>query len=346
MAKRTLLVVFLVVLACALALREGGFVVFDPAGAGAGIRAGESPDGGNPPSARGAALPSLTTFTAGPGELPAAGVPVQPTGGPDRTHRRPSGAIAGSNRPAASPVGSGTPAAPRDVASLDVRRAEARRLLTALYRDLKGREGDPDAIAMWADLIAAGTMTREQAVEHFLDSARSLQTSVPLARLYFASFQRVPDEAGWSHWRDVAASGQSLQTISDAFAASDEFAAIYGGLGDPQFLDLAYRNTLGRSPNPAELAQWQSQLASGGATRGRVLLALSESPEFREAVTNEVNASLLYSGLLGRTADAPGFAAWMRTIEQQRLTRSALISGFLDSPEYRARTATAGSPGR
>lgn len=225
------------------------------------------------------------------------------------------------------------------------RRVEARRFLATLHRDFLGREGDAEALRLWADLIAAGTQTREQAVEHFLDSAANLEGAAPLARLYLATFQRAPDEAGWSHWRSLVASGHSLETISDAFAASDEFASAYGGMNESQFVDLAYRNTLGRAPTPAELAQWQSGLFSGITTRGRVLLALSESSEFRDAVTNEVNASLLYSGLLGRTPDAPGFAAWMRTLEREPLTRSALIARFLDSPEYRARTITAATPG-
>ena len=270
----------------------------------------------------------------------------------DPARQPPSGTVAAAE---ASASGSVTRAAesamprsanpPSSQAEFERRRGEARSFLARLYRDFKGREGSPEVIALWADLIASGAWTREQAVEHFLDSAGHLQFAAPLARLYFATFQRVPDEAGLSHWRSVAASGEPLGAISDAFAASGEFAAMYGSLDDAQFIDRAYRNTLGRPPSPAETTQWQSQLSSGLASRGLVLLALSDSPEFRAAVADEVNAALLYSGMLRRTADAPGFEAWMRSADQEGLTRSAMISRFLDSPEYRQRAASERVPG-
>jgi len=76
-----------------------------------------------------------------------------------------------------------------------------------------------------------------------------------------------------------------------------------------------------------------------------VLLALSDSPEFRAAVADEVNASLQYSGLLRRTADAPGFEVWMRSAEQEGITRSEMISRFPDSPEYSLRAASDRGPG-
>lgn len=231
-------------------------------------------------------------------------------------------------------------------AAFERRRADARLFLAGLYREFLGRAGDETAVALWADLIAAGTLTREQAVEYFLDASPAFQAAAPLARLYLAAFQRAPDEAGWRHWRSLLVSGGSLDAIADAFVASDEFAAIHGRLGDDAFVALAIRNTLGRDPTPAELAHWGSQLASGLLTRGGVLLAMTESPEFRAAVASEVNASLLYSALLGRSADLPGFSAWMRAARERGLTRAAMIAGFLDSPEYRARAATAGSPGR
>ncbi len=210
-----------------------------------------------------------------------------------------------------------TKASPSTLREWELRRADAARFLAALHRDFTGTEGDAEAIALWADLIAAGTLTREQAVEHFLDSAPQLQGAAPLARLYLAFFERVPDEAGWRHWRELFAAGQSLEGIGELFASSAEFAATYGSLDDGGFVDVAFRNTFGRDPSDPERAQWRSRLSAGLASRGQVMLALSESTAFREAVANEVDASLLYSGLLGRTGDAPGLAAWMRTLEEE-----------------------------
>lgn len=311
------------------------------------------PGGGQAPSGEPVSTGTpAATIARTTGEEPAAPVPAAGVGTavpPLAFATTPPAAAAPADLPAGFRLSAPSLASPKSPPSTlrdyEQRREGAARFLAALYRDFTGSEGDAQAIALWADLIAAGTLTREQAVEHFLDSAPQLEGAAPLARLYLAFFQRVPDEAGWRHWRALFAGGRTLEDIGDSFAASREFAARFGGLDDGAFVDFAFRNTLGRDPTSLERAEWRSQLATGLATRGRVMLSLSESPEFREAVANQVDASLLYSGLLGRTGDAPGLAAWMRTMQEQARTRSWMIAGFLDSAEYRARIG-AGEPGK
>lgn len=72
------------------------------------------------------------------------------------------------------------------------------------------------------------------------------------------------------------------------------------------------------------------------------MVALSESEEFREAVRGEVDAVLLYAGLLGRAADSPGFAGWLGFLQDGN-SRQALIRGFLTSAEFRSRVMAAGA---
>jgi hypothetical protein len=345
MSRRPLLVL-LVLGATLLVWRGDGVVPLGHEGAGT-ITAGGALSPGDPMAGteRRASPPSERARTATEPISPDAGNTARPSPPPEARSAGAavvSGAVPPSGHPGQPMPNTASASAP----DFEARRAEARRFLAGLYRDFHGREGEAEVIAMWADLIAAGTLTREQAVEHFLDSAPSLQLAAPLARLYLAAFRRAPDEAGWRHWRSVLDSGRSLDAIGEAFASSEEFATTYGGMDDAHFIDLAYRNTLERPPSAQERAQWESRLASGLGTRGDVLLALSESPEFVRATTHEVSASLLYSGLLGRSADPAGFAAWMQTADREGFTRTAMIAGFLGSTEFQARTRTADFPGR
>lgn len=106
------------------------------------------------------------------------------------------------------------------------------------------------------------------------------EMSHSLYRLYTAYFLREPDKAGWDYWQDVyPADGVSLAVISDAFEDSEEFRLTYGGLSDEEFVDLVYRNVLGRDPDTTGRAHWVEVLGRG-VSRGGVMLSFSESEEY------------------------------------------------------------------
>lgn len=100
-------------------------------------------------------------------------------------------------------------------------------------------------------------------------------------RLYLAYFRRRPDAAGRQYWIGRLLSGTGLGQISAAFAASPEFVGTYGLLDDRGFVELVYRNVLGRAPDAQGLFYWVAQLGSGRLDRGGVMVNFSESPEFK-----------------------------------------------------------------
>ncbi len=102
-------------------------------------------------------------------------------------------------------------------------------------------------------------------------------------RLYWAFFLRQPDAEGALYWAERVDRCDPLGLIADQFAASEEFAARYGALSDPQFVELIYGNVLGRRGEPAGLAYWTGLLTDGTLTRGEVVLNVSLSPEFTSA---------------------------------------------------------------
>jgi hypothetical protein len=171
-----------------------------------------------------------------------------------------------------------------------------------------------------------------------------------IVRLYEAFFQRGPDGAGLDHWAGRYRDGLPLASVADAFARSSEFAATYGSLTDAEFVDLVYRNVLGRDPDPEGRAHWQRQLAAG-SSRGSVMLALSESGEHVARTSTpaptqprrllassafEHRIARIYLGFLGRWPDAAGFDHWvLRALRGTPIT--ALTDAILATPELQAR---------
>lgn len=205
------------------------------------------------------------------------------------------------------------------------------------YRDFLSREGDAGGVAYWRGRLESGATSRDALAASFLESPEFRGRVAPVARLYFAYFLRVPDYGGLLHWVTFA-DANSLSAVSDAFAASPEFANRYGSTDNGGFVQLVYQNVLGRAPDPAGQAHWTSQLEDGAMSRGDVMLAFSEGGEFRASTGNETLVAITYAGMLRREADAGGFGFWVDYLDDGNSPR-ALIAGFLSAPEYRSRFA-------
>jgi hypothetical protein len=127
------------------------------------------------------------------------------------------------------------------------------------------------------------------ALEHWWATGRcdipptgETETNNAVARLYRAFFRRHADQAGLNYWVPKYRSGElCLDQIADFFSGSSEFVATYGNLGNPEFVRRVYVNVLGREPDPDGYRHWATRLTYGGLTRGELMVAFSESPEFR-----------------------------------------------------------------
>jgi hypothetical protein len=212
----------------------------------------------------------------------------------------------------------------------------ARLFVMQQYRDFLAREGDAAGIGSWTTAVSSGSLTRAQMVETFFDSAEFQGTISPIARLYFAYFLRIPDYGGLNFWIGQYRAGNPLEGISNAFAQSSEFVSTYGPLDNSRFVDRVYQNILGRPPDSAGRAFWIGQLDTSARTRGQVMLAFSESPEYRALIASEVYVTMMYMGMLRRGPEAGGFAFWVGYRDAGN-SGLALINGFLASPEYRSR---------
>lgn len=100
-----------------------------------------------------------------------------------------------------------------------------------------------------------------------------------VTRLYDATLDRAPDDAGLTFWTNALRAGADLDDLAAVFVQSPEFRDRYGDTSNADFVTLLYRNTLDREPDAAGQEFWNTALANGTADRDDVVLAFSESPE-------------------------------------------------------------------
>lgn len=105
-------------------------------------------------------------------------------------------------------------------------------------------------------------------------------------RLYWAFFLREPQAEGALYWVERRDRCARLADIADQFAEGAEFATRYGEFpdddnGNRAFVELIYRNVLGRDGQIGGVDYWSGRLTSGLLSRGDVVLHISQSAEFR-----------------------------------------------------------------
>jgi hypothetical protein len=164
----------------------------------------------------------------------------------------------------------------------------------------------------------------------------------PAYRLYSAYFAREPDYAGLVHWSERIRTGTSVRSVSAFFADSSEFRNTYGPLDDTAFVNLVYRNVLGRRPDSGGLRFWVDQLRTGRNSRSGVMAGFSESSEHVRRTSYRVITAVGYVHMLQRMpTPAEHEAAALFSRQSNGAPAStwfrALYWVILDSPAYVAR---------
>lgn len=134
----------------------------------------------------------------------------------------------------------------------------------------------------------------------------------------------------------------------DMLAGRDGDDWLLGGPVDDSFdpvsaqLYRLYQATLDRPPDPAGLYGWSDQLFSGGMSLHQVAGGFVQSREFQKvygALDTGDFVTLLYRNVLDRAPDAEGLAKWSTLLDSGSLSREAVVLGFSESAEFRAKTA-------
>lgn len=204
----------------------------------------------------------------------------------------------------------------------------------------------------WQDFGASGSTAERNAVANRLRTGQQrpeshiadLMTDTSLGairsrvvRLYLAYFLRAPDLGGFDFWVDRYRQKPNIVSIASFFARSVEFRNRYGRLGNGAFVDLVYRNVLGRAPDPAGRTYWTNQLDLGRMSRGRVMVGFSDSREFAIRRAPEIGTALLHRAMLDTMPDRTRFETTVDRLRSGDATIEDLIGELARTPEYRAR---------
>jgi hypothetical protein len=170
------------------------------------------------------------------------------------------------------------------------------------------------------------------ALRHNADAATNID---PVTRLYWAYFQRTPDAGGQAYWVGKRRTGTKLISVSSTFAASNEFKTKYGSLTNRAFVDLVYRNVLGRPGDAGGITFWTGQLNAKKTSRGQVMVNFSESNEFKTKSANRVDVINLWIAMVRRaptTVQLNGALAAMTG----GAPLTTIVDQILRSPAYAA----------
>lgn len=214
------------------------------------------------------------------------------------------------------------------------------------YIDFLNREPDPPGIAAWLALLnscAPGDTScdRVHVSGAFFQSPEFLSRGYFIYRLYPVSFGRKPDyiefiENFWkvSGFRTDAELEAAKVAFIAEFMGRPEFAAKFDGLSNTQYVDTLL-STAGIT-HPARNF-WIAALGNTTRSRLQVLREIAESAEVYQKYYNQAFVVMQYFGYLQRQPDAL-YLNWIAHLEATGDYRS-MISGFINSSEYRARFA-------
>lgn len=182
-------------------------------------------------------------------------------------------------------------------------------VITRTYKDFLGRAPSATELAAERATILNGAPSDAALRSRRTDLAGRLEakaeaTDGPAFRLYSAYFARDPEFDGLVFWSTKLRTGTSLRNMSAFFADSSEFRNTYGSVDDAGFVNLVYRNVLGRRPDAAGLRFWVNQLSSGRATRAGVMVGFSESGEHKNRLAYRVATTVAYVHMLQRMPTA------------------------------------------
>lgn len=114
-------------------------------------------------------------------------------------------------------------------------------------------------------------------------------------RIYRAAFGRTPDEAGLGFWIAGMDRGASLLDVAAGFAASREFADLYGSTPtNAEIVTRLYQNVLHRAPDQGGFAYWLDALDRKIVDLPAVLSQFSQSRENVDAVADLIAQGVTY----------------------------------------------------
>ncbi len=177
-------------------------------------------------------------------------------------------------------------------------------LITSYYDAILRREPTPADIRLWTTAINRDDP--DGGINLMADALLAQADDVlSIMRIYQVVLGRAPDSDGLTYWVEVfrgireanpdMSYQDALIATIPAWQTSPEFVSNYGSsLSDREYVQALYVNVLNRAPDEEGFNFWLNELETGVRTRDQLVIAFSESPEFKGAVDPEARAILVY----------------------------------------------------
>ncbi len=167
-----------------------------------------------------------------------------------------------------------------------------------LYSDLLAREATESEISYWVNAIDSNSLSASKVTSLFTESQEYQQMVVPIARLYYTLFGRMPDAQGLDYWVKDYQNGFSLDEIIHGFLRSQEFQQIYQGAdSNSLFLDTLYQRAFGRTADSQGKQYWLEQMDKG-MDRVGIVKQFAASAELIQKTDDELDSVLKYLQIL------------------------------------------------
>ncbi len=201
--------------------------------------------------------------------------------------------------------------------------------VTELFRDLFYRTPTPAELTFYASRLDTGFYTRSQVAAQFMTSTDYKDGLESLARLYRASFDRIPDIGGLTYWNGILRQGASFSDIANIFFFSPEFIERYGAnLTNEQFVTILYQNVLDRTPDAGGQEFWNKVLKDGTG-RGQVLASFAQSAELKQKLATETKMIAAYAVIAKREPYAHELTDAPNTLEGILVNAVSAVSSEL-----------------
>jgi len=209
-------------------------------------------------------------------------------------------------------------------------------LISDAYVKYLGRQPESSGMVAWNNAIASGS-TPQEVVSGIANSPEAA-----IRNAYVTYLGREPDPSA-SAWSQALASGQlSMDQVIAGIANSPEAqlrgfksgGAVKnyedGGATTSNYDELvraAYKEFLGREPDPTGYSGWIGMLESGQ------LSPQDFADKFNAGYEDEVYRA--YRDILNRQPDAEGMAGWMKALQSGSVKPDQLPEMFKQSAEYK-----------
>ncbi len=152
-----------------------------------------------------------------------------------------------------------------------------------------------------------------------------------ITQLYADFLRRNPDPGGLAFWlAETRDDGSNIESIVTAFMGSPEFSP-------RRAVARLYFVYFNRQPDGGGFDYWTRLIASGQGRLNDASNVFASSEEFTRQYGSLNNAEfvvLVYSNVLNRRPDLPGFQFWLAQLNAGRLSRGQLMTQFSEAPEF------------